>query len=397
MRILVLNGGSSTLKAVLYDVAEAAPLQPPDPSWEARVDWGRHPGNAEIHIRTAAGTTNQTLPITLQEAVLRPVLESLPGKPDVAGHRVVHGGKSFRESTRITPEVKKEIARLVEYAPEHNRLELEAIEAVETILGAELPQVAVFDTAFHATLAPAAYTYPGPHSWIDDGLRRYGFHGISHQYTSRRAAQLLGRPLESLRMITCHLGNGASLAAVAAGKSVDTTMGFTPLAGLMMGTRSGSIDPGIIIHLVRHCGYRADELDRILNKESGLKGLSQISGDMRDVLAAMDTGNADARLAFDVYVHRLAQELGSMLASLGGLDVLVFTAGVGENAPLLRTRVAERFAFLGMRLDESTNAKSPADAEISTPASAVRVLVVHTEEDWEIARECQRLNAAGSL
>ncbi|MGA2184386.1 MAG: acetate kinase [Bryobacteraceae bacterium] len=397
MRILVLNGGSSTLKAVLYDVGGAPPQQPPPSLWDARVEWGRHPGTAEIQIRTAAGTTNRTMPIPSQEAVLRPVLESLPGKADVAGHRVVHGGKAFRESTRITPEVKREIARLVEYAPEHNRLELEAIEAVESILGAGLPQVAVFDTAFHATLAPAAFTYPGPRSWLDDGLRRYGFHGISHQYTSRRAAELLGRPLESLRMITCHLGNGASLAAVAGGKSVDTTMGFTPLAGLMMGTRSGSIDPGILIHLVRNCGYRADELDRILNKESGLKGLSGISGDMREVLAAMDAGNADARLAFDVYVHRLAQEMGSMLASLGGLDVLVFTAGVGENVALLRTRVAERFAFLGIRLDESANAQSPADAEISASDSAVRVLIVHTEEDWEIARECHRLNAAGAL
>lgn len=398
MRILVLNGGSSSLKAVLYELEAAAalPPRPPDPLWDARVDWGRQPGTAEIRIRTAGRTTNQTLPIPSQEAVLRPVLESLPGKVDIAGHRVVHGGRAFRDSTRITPEVKKEIARLVEYAPEHNRLELEAIEAVESILGAALPQIAVFDTAFHASLTPAAYTYPGPHSWIDDGLRRFGFHGISHQYTSRRAAELLGHPLESLRMITCHLGNGASLAAVAGGKSVDTTMGFTPLAGLMMGTRSGTIDPGIIIYLVRHCGYRADELDRILNKESGLKGLSQISGDMRDILAAMGTGNADAVLAFDVYVHRLAQEIGSMLASLGGLDALVFTAGVGENTPLLRTRVAERFAFLGLRLDESANAKSPADAEISTPDSSVRALIVHTEEDWEIARECHRLGHAAT-
>jgi acetate kinase len=392
MRILVLNGGSSSLKTVLYEVGTGPlPLQPLPPLWSAGVDWGRHPGAAEIRVRSAAGSTNQTLPIPSPEAVLRPVLESLPGQVDVAGHRVVHGGKAFRESTRITPEVKKAIAGLVEYAPEHNRLELEAIEAVENTLGAGLPQVAVFDTAFHATLAPAAYTYGGPHSWIDDGLRRYGFHGISHEYTSRRAAELLGRPIESLRMITCHLGNGASLAAVDGGKSVDTTMGFTPLAGLMMGTRSGTVDPGIIIHLVRHCGYRADELDRILNKESGLKGLSRLSGDMRDILAAMDAGNVDARLAFDVYVHRLAQEIGSMLASLGGLDVLVFTAGVGENTPLLRARVAERFAFLGMRLDESANEKSPADAEISTSDSAVRVLIVHTEEDWEIARECHRL------
>ena len=397
MRVLVLNGGSSSLKCVLYEMGAEAPSRPLPPVWDARVDWGRHPGTAEIRIRTAAGATNRTLPIPSQEAVLRPVLESLPGGVDIAGHRVVHGGHSFRDSTRITPRVKREIARLVEYAPEHNRLELEAIEAVEAILGAGLPQVAVFDTAFHATLAPAAYTYPVPHSWLEAGLRRYGFHGISHQYTSRRSAEILGRPLESLRLITCHLGNGCSLAAVFGGRSIDTTMGFTPLAGLMMGTRSGSIDPGIIIHQVRHCSYRAEDLDRILNKESGLKGLSRVSGDMREVLSAMGAGNADAQLAFDVYVHRLAQEIGSMLASLGGLDALVFTAGVGENTAVLRTRVAERFAFLGMRLDEAVNAQSPVDAEISAPDSAVRVLIVHTEEDWEIARECRRLNLAGAL
>ncbi|HTP87483.1 MAG TPA: acetate kinase [Bryobacteraceae bacterium] len=398
MLVLVLNGGSSTLKAVMYELGAAAtPLRPPEPAWDARVEWGRQPGIAEIRIRTGGDIRNKSLPIPSQEAVLRPVLESLPGRPDIAGHRVVHGGKAFRESARITQEVKREIGRLVQYAPEHNRLELEAIEAVENILGANLPQVAVFDTAFHATLAPAAYTYPGPRSWLDEGLRRYGFHGISHQYTSRRAAEILGRPVESLRMITCHLGNGASLAAVAGGRSVDTTMGFTPLAGLMMGTRSGSVDPGIVIHLVRNCGYRADELDRILNKQSGLRGLSQISGDMRDVLTAMSAGNEDALLAFDVYVHRLAQEIGSMLATLGGLDALVFTAGIGENTPLLRTRVAARFAFLGLKLDESVNQQSPADTEISAPDSAVRVVVVHTEEDWEIARECHRLNAQGLL
>jgi len=398
MRVLVLNGGSSSLKAVLYQMgADTPPSTPPAPPWDARVDWGRHPGAAEIRIRTATGTTNRTLPISSQEAVLRPVLESLPDKPDIAGHRVVHGGRAFRDSTRVTPEVKREIGRLVEYAPEHNRLELEAIEAVESILGAELPQVAVFDTAFHATLKPPAYTYPGPRGWLDEGLRRFGFHGISHQYTSRRAAEILGRPLESLRMVTCHLGNGCSLAAVAEGRSVDTTMGFTPLAGLMMGTRSGTIDPGIIIHLVRHCNYRAEDLDRILNKESGLKGLSQVSGDMREILSAIEAGNADAQLAFDVYAHRLNQEIGSMLGTLGGLDALVFTAGVGENTPLLRTRVAERFAFLGIHLDEPVNGRSPADTEISTPASAVRVLIVRTEEDWEIARECHRLNAEGAL
>jgi acetate kinase len=235
--------------------------------------------------------------------------------------------------------------------------------------------------------------YPGPYEWLKRGIRRYGFHGISHQYTSRRAAAILGRELKTLRTITCHLGNGCSLAAIRDGVSIDTTMGFTPLEGLMMGTRSGTIDPGIIIHLVRHLGFRADELDRVLNKESGLRGVSGKSGDMRTVMEAMAGGDKRAQLAFDVYVHRLCSEIGAMLASLGGLDVLVFTAGVGENSPEVRSRVAETFAFLGIKLDVMKNGASSPDTDIATADSPVRVLVVHTQEEWEIAREAFRVVA----
>ncbi len=403
MRILVLNGGSSTLKALLCEVPGGGfQSRPAPPLWEARADWGHHAGQAEIRITTASGVVDKRqIPISASDQVLAPVLATLVEGPakvlrdyreiDAVGHRVVHGGKAFRETTRITQEVKAEIRRLVEFAPEHNRLELEAIESAEQALGPEVPQVAVFDTAFHSTLPPEATVYPGPYKWLEAGVRRYGFHGISHSYTSRRAAEILGRKPDGLRMITCHLGNGASLAAVRDGRSVDTTMGFTPLEGVMMGTRSGSIDPGIIIYLVRHRGYRADDLDRILNKESGLKGVSGVSGDMREILETIGSGNGQAKLAFDVYVHRLCREIGGMLGSLGGLDALVFTAGVGENCPEVRERVCAQFAFLGLKLDAAKNAESPVDAEISTPDSAVRVLVVHTEEDLEIARECFRL------
>jgi acetate kinase len=307
---------------------------------------------------------------------------------DIVGHRVVHGGNAFRKTTRITPEAKAEIAKFAEFAPEHNRMELQAIEAAEKMFGPAIPQFAVFDTAFHSTLPDAATVYPGPYAWRDQGIRRYGFHGISHQYTSRRAAEILGRDLKSLRLITCHLGNGCSLAAVRDGVSVDTTMGFTPLEGLMMGTRSGSIDPGIIIYLVRHFGYAANELDRILNKESGLKGLSGISGDMREILAAIDKGDQYAKLAFDVFVHRLCREIGGMLASLGGLDALVFTAGIGENCPRLRETVCRQLGFLGLTLDLAKNGKSPVDKDIASKDSRVRILAIHTEEDWQIMREC---------
>ena len=381
--ILVLNGGSSSIKARLFR-SEGSDLQA---VWK---------GETDFHRASEAPAD-----------LIQPLLESIwtgPAAPlrdrseiHAAGHRIVHGGKAFRQSTRVTPEVKTTIAQLASFAPEHNLLEVEGIEAVERLLPPETPQLAVFDTAFHSTLSPVAYTYPGPYEWLDQGIRRYGFHGISHQYVSGRAAQLLGRDLASLRMITCHLGSGCSLAAIRDGRCVQTTMGFTPLAGLMMGTRSGSVDPGILIHLVRHCGSTAEDLDRILNKESGLKGISGISGDIRDVLAAMDQGNQRARLAFDLFVERLCASIGCLLPSLAGLDTLVFTAGVGENCPPVRRAVAERLAFLGVQLDTRLDdcAGSP-DREISSPASAVRVLVVHTQEELEIAREVCRAFASGA-
>jgi len=393
MRILVLNGGSSSFKSSLFDVTGKEGAAAPQPLWEARVDWEHHPGTAEIQTKSAGKSETHSIPVKAPLDSLDPLMEMLPHRDQVqvAGHRVVHGGRAFRESARITPEVHKGIAEMASFAPEHNRLELEAIDCMERILGAHIPQVAVFDTAFHANLPPAAYVYPGPYRWFERGIRRFGFHGISHQYTSRRAAAILGSDPAALRMITCHLGNGCSLAAIRGGVSIDTTMGFTPLEGLMMGTRSGTIDPGIIIHLVRHRGYRAEELDRVLNKESGLLGVSGSSGDMRTILEAMAQGDARAQLAFDIYLHRLCAEIGAMLASLGGLDALVFTAGVGENSPPVRAAVAERFAFLGVKLDAAKNSGPAADVDIAASDSAIRVLVVHTQEEWEIARESHRV------
>jgi acetate kinase len=393
MKILALNGGSSSFKSSLFDVTGNEGSAAPNPLWEAKVDWEQHPGTAEIQIKSGGAVSNRSVSVKSPLDSLDPLMEMLPGRSEirVAGHRVVHGGRAFRESARITPEVRAGISQMASFAPEHNRLELEAIECMERILGPDAVQVAVFDTAFHASLPPPAYTYPGPYKWVAQGIRRYGFHGISHQYTSRRAAAVLGKDLASLRMITCHLGNGCSLAAIRDGVSIDTTMGFTPLEGLMMGTRSGTIDPGIVIHLVRHLGLSAEQLDRVLNKESGLLGVSGVSGDMRTILAAIDRGDARAQLAFDIYAHRLRSEIGAMLASLGGLDVLVFTAGVGENSPQVRAIAVDAFAFLGIKLDAAKNAQSPTDADIAALESTVRVLVVHTQEEWEIARESFRV------
>ena len=282
---------------------------------------------------------------------------------------------------------------MAEFAPVHNALELDGIKAAESLFGDRVPQFAVFDTAFHATLEPAAYVYPGPYEWVERGIRRYGFHGISHQYVSRRAAEMLGRDPAGLRMVTCHLGNGCSLAAVKGGRSIDTTMGFTPLDGLMMGSRSGSIDPGILVFLLNHRDFTPDQVDDLLNRKSGLKGLSGVSSDMRDVEQAIDLGNTRARLAFDVFVHRLVQWIGAMTAVLGGMDALVFTAGIGENSARVRSAVSKQLAFLGLKIDAGANAVCRPDIDIAAADSAVRVLVIRTQEDWQIARECARLSA----
>ncbi|HWY46017.1 MAG TPA: acetate/propionate family kinase [Bryobacteraceae bacterium] len=374
MRILVINGGSSSFKCRLDELPEGPlPIAPPKPVWEKRLDWDQ----------------GSSVP-----AVLEPVLRSVPGPVDVVGHRIVHGGPVYRQTAALTTEVRAAIAKEIEFAPAHNRFELEAVQAVDQFLGPGVLQIAVFDTGFHSTLTPDAYVYPGPYEWLDQGIRRYGFHGINHQYASRRAAELLGADPASPRLIICHLGNGASLAAVRGGKSADTTMGFTPLEGLMMGSRCGSIDPGILVYLIRHRGSTAEQLDEIMNQKSGLMGVSGISGDMRKIESAMEAGNGRAQLAFEMYVHRLLRELGGMLAVLGGVDAIIFTGGVGENSARLRERVCSNFGFLGLKLDATKNALPPADQDIAASDSRVRVLVIRAQEEWEIARECHQLTHA---
>jgi acetate kinase len=253
------------------------------------------------------------------------------------------------------------------------------------------PAVAAFDTSFHATIPDEAATYALPREWNRRyRLRRYGFHGLSHAYAARRAASLIGRDLEGLRIVTCHLGAGASLCAVVDGRSVDTTMGFTPLAGLVMQTRAGSVDPGLLLWLLDHANVDATTLAQVLEHRSGLKGLSGTTGDLRDLLAAREGGEADARLAFDVYVHRLVREVGSMTASAGGLDLLVFTGGMGEHSPLLRSATCARLAHLGVALDEDAN-QATSDADVSAPGARVRTVVVTAAEDLEVSREVRRV------
>ncbi|MFN6180467.1 MAG: acetate kinase [Dolichospermum sp.] len=401
MKILVLNAGSSSQKSCLYDMTTTIPPLAPQPLWEGKINWTEDKNQAEITVKTAIGATLQETIVSdspqIQFAYLlstlihgaTQVIDDL-SVIDVVGHRVVHGGQEYKEAVIITEDVKQAIARLCNLAPAHNPAALAGIEAIEKSLG-NIPQVAVFDTGFHNTLPDAAAIYPIPYNFAEQGIRRYGFHGISHQYCANRAAEILGQDLPSLRIITCHLGNGCSLAAVKNGCSIDTTMGFTPLDGLMMGSRSGSIDPGILIYLWQQYNYSSEELDNILNKLSGLRGISGISSDLRDVIAAKEQGNKRAQLAWDMYVHRLRSGIGAMLASLAGLDVLVFTAGVGEKSAEIRQAACEPWGFLGLKIDLEKNQQQPADIDIATFDSMVRVLVVETQEDWAIAQQCYKL------
>jgi acetate kinase len=355
-RVFVVNAGSSSVK---YDVLEA-----------------------ESGASIASGLVER---VTDYEAALATILADLDAEAiDAVGHRVVHGGSVFVEATVIEDEVVAEIERLSVLAPLHNPPGVAGIRAARAALPF-VPHVAVFDTAFHATLPPVAYTYALDASVAaEHGVRRYGFHGTSYRYVSARAAEVLGRPLSDLRMIVAHLGNGASITAIDGGRSVDTSMGMTPLEGLVMGTRSGDIDPAVLLHLQRVGAFDAPGLDDLLNRRSGLLGLGG-HADMRDLLAA--SGPA-AALAVDVYVHRLKHYIGAYAAELGGLDALVFTAGVGENSAVIRARAVEGLGFLGVSVDPAANtAQADTDRRISSSASTVAVLVIPTNEELQIARE----------
>ncbi len=364
MRILVVNAGSSSLKLSLLDDADelvaSSDLPRPQPS--------------EL------------------EGVLGAFLDD---KPEVGavGHRVVHGGSSFVEPVLLDDRTDATLKTLTDLAPLHNPQGLAAISALRS-LRPDLPQIACFDTAFHATIPAKASTYAIPRSWRERwGIRRYGFHGLSHARASRRAGELLGRSAEQLRLVTAHLGAGGSLAAVAFGRSVDTTMGFTPLEGLVMATRSGSVDPGIILWVQHHGGLSVDEVQQALEHESGLRGISGGSGDLRRVISAMGAGNPGARLAYEVYVYRIQTSVAAMCAAMGGIDGLVFTGGAGEATPLLRADTCTGLAFLQIGLDDPSNYFGEGDRLISPEGTTPGVLVVHAREDLEIARHVRMVLA----
>lgn len=373
MKILIFNAGSSTLKFSLMEADRERTLA------EGVIECA--PASSCTHADSVARILDR-----LQSGASAP-LRALT-EIRAVGHRVVHGGDRYDTAVRVTAQVRRDIEALAELAPLHNAVAAQVMDATETALPG-VPQVAVFDTAFHATLPEAARTYPVPQRWTNEwGIRRYGFHGLSHAYCARRAAQMLRR--EDARVIIAHLGNGASVSAVRGGVCVDTSMGFTPLEGLMMGTRSGSVDPGILIYLMRKRGLDAEQLDHSLNHESGLLGVSGVSSDMREVLDAQEREPA-ARLAVDLYVHRVRQTIGAMAASLGGVDALVFTAGIGEHSPEIRRLVCTGLEYMGLELDADANAHHTPDADIAAGASTGRVLIIATREDLTIVRETLRL------
>jgi acetate kinase len=407
MKILVLNAGSSSWKSSLYNAGSASK----EALWTGTIDWTHHAGEGSLSAHGAGGQTEHAIDGRDRHAGIAALLRTMIAGPakvldgyaaiEAVGHRVVHGGDLYREPIRIDGAVRAAIGKLAEFAPVHNPAALAGIDAVTAVLPT-VPQLAVFDTAFHRTIPPHAATYPIPYAWTEQGIRRYGFHGISVSYCAERAAEMLGSAPDALNAIVAHLGNGCSATAIAGGRSVETTMGFTPLEGLMMGARSGSIDPAVALYLLWR-KQRPEELDTpqevddALNKASGLLGVSGISSDMRRVREAAAAGNARAVLALEMFAHRIVQAAGSLRTSLRALDALVFTGGIGENDAQLRSDVCASLEHLGVKLDPALNASAHGDHDVATPDSAARVLVIHTEEDWAISRACAGLLAAEAV
>ncbi|EPY12376.1 MULTISPECIES: acetate kinase [Paenibacillus] len=396
MKILVINAGSSSLKYQLYDMQDESVLA------AGRVERIGMDSSILIHEPHHTDEITEVSEILDHTIAIRKVLDKLTdakvgvvktiNEIEAVGHRVVHGGESFSNSVLVDSEVKAEIRRLFDLAPLHNPAHMMGIKAVETNLP-DVPQAVVFDTAFHQTMPQKAYMYAIPKVlYKKHKVRRYGFHGTSHNYVSQRAAEVVGRPLEDLKIITCHIGNGGSLTAVEGGKSIDTSMGMTPLEGLMMGTRSGDLDPAVVPFTMMKEDLTVNEVNSMLNKHSGLLAISGLSSDMREITDAMAEGEPNATLAFEMYVYRLRKYIGSYAAAMDGVDVIVFTAGVGENSIVIREATCEKLTFLGVEIDPELNKiRSKEPRLISTPNSKVQVLVVPTNEELMIARDTYRL------
>ncbi|MDY8021401.1 acetate kinase [Paenibacillus polymyxa] len=396
MKILVINAGSSSLKYQLYDMTDESVLA------KGLVERIGMASSILTHKPTNKEEYTEVSEILEHTTAIRKVLNALTdaehgvisstSEIQAVGHRVVHGGEIFKQSAVVTPEAKSEIRRLFDLAPLHNPASMMGIKAAELNMP-DVPQVVVFDTSFHQTMPEKAYMYAIPRVLYNKyKVRRYGAHGTSHDFVSKEAAKFLGRPLEDLKIITCHIGNGGSVTAVQGGLSVDTSMGMTPLEGLMMGTRSGDLDPAIVPYVMNKEELTVNEVNSMLNKHSGLLAISGISSDMREITEGMEKGEANSTLAFEMYEYRLRKYIGSYAAAMNGVDVIAFTAGVGENSIVLRKRVLEQLTFLGIELDESLNAiRSGEPRRITTANSKVEVLIIPTNEELVIARDTFRL------
>ena len=391
MNILVINAGSSSLKYQLLN-PDTQEVLAKGLCERIGIDGkftykpaGKDPiKDADVAMPTHSEAIQTVLHALVDEK--NGVISSMK-EIDSVGHRVVHGGEKFAQSVLITDEVMAAIEECNPLAPLHNPANIIGIKACQELMPGT-PMVAVFDTAFHQTMPPVAYTYALPYEYYEqDKVRRYGFHGTSHKYVSQRAAAMLGKPIEELKLISCHLGNGSSITAIDGGKSVDTSMGFTPLAGLPMGTRSGDLDAGILEYLMHKHGYNIDEMLNVLNKKSGVLGISGVSSDFRDLESAAPQGNQRAQLALDVFDYSVKKFIGSYAAAMGGVDAIIFTAGVGENGPDTRANVVSGMEFMGVKIDPEKNNTRGKEVDVATDDSKVRILVIPTNEELMIAMD----------
>ncbi len=400
MKVLVINAGSSSLKYQLIDMETETVLAK---GLCERIGIDGH----LKHTPLVGGKSvfNEDLPLPTHSEAIAAVIDKLTSAEygvvssmkeiDAVGHRVVHGGEKFASSVLINGEVMKAIEECIPFAPLHNPANITGINACIDVMGRDVPQVGVFDTAFHQTMPPKAFTYAVPYEYYqNDGIRRYGFHGTSHRYVSARCAELMGRPIEELKLISCHMGNGSSICAIDGGKSVDTSMGFTPLVGLPMGTRCGDLDPGVMQFIMNKYGLGIDEMLNVLNKKSGVLGVSGVSSDFRDLEAAAGEGNERAKLALDLFDYSVAKVVGSYVAAMNGVDAIIFTAGVGENAPTTRAGIAKYLGYLGCEIDPEANGRRGSDNIISTADSKVQLWVIPTNEELVIARDTRDIVSA---
>lgn len=404
MKILVINCGSSSLKYQLMDMTDESVLckgaierigmeiKGGEENVIAKVNGKKYTYDKELPTHTDAFNEVKHILCESDYKVINSFDEI-----DAVGHRVVQGGDKYTKSVLITEDVEKTVEALSPLAPLHNPANLQGYRACKEVLGDKVPQVAVFDTAFHSTMPAKAYMYAVPYEYYEKyGVRRYGFHGTSHKFVSHRVAEKMGKDIKEIRTITCHLGNGSSIAAVKYGKVIDTSMGFTPLDGFMMGTRSGGVDPSVVTFMMKKLGLTPDEMDNILNKKSGVNAISGVSSDDRDICAAQAEGNERAILAHEMQAYEIAKFIGSYVAAMNGVDAIVFTGGIGENGVWLRSKICSYLGYLGVDINEAVNEKTQkgAEAELTEPTDKVRVFILATDEELTIARDTAEIVSA---